>query len=259
MVEFPSPVQGDPITVSATLFSRFRQCPASAGAHLDGIYSPDTPQAFRGQLAHAIFRRHFEQGGIEDIEDACRREIGAGLNSKMSSSGVATPSALRSVIAEVGALYERFKGLAHPTMREAEVVLEYEPEVGVVLRGRVDAVFVDGEETRLVDWKTGSLGDPDDQMGFYALLWEMANGTIPGAVEAISLLTGERYLARPSLQDLSNTAAEVSRLITEVRQHWANGVPLSVRGGPWCRYCPILEGCSEGGAAMMILDGRFDG
>ena len=73
------------------------------------------------------------------------------------------------------------------------------PADGVTLRGSVDAVFDDaGSGPLLVDWKTGGLGEPGIQLGFYALLWALERGEIPGRVEAVSVGTGERMDAVPS-------------------------------------------------------------
>ena len=79
------------------------------------------------------------------------------------------------------------------------MALESVPAEGVTLRGKVDAVFDEGEAgSRLTDWKTGSLGDPGPQLGFYALLWALERGDLPGRVEAVSLASGERVEEVPT-------------------------------------------------------------
>jgi hypothetical protein len=147
----------------------------------------------------------------------------------------------------LGFLEHRFEG--------SEVSIEVTPSEGVDLVGTVDAVY--REELgghRLVDWKTGELGDPEDQLLFYALVWALDRGELPAYVEAVSVRTGERYRAVPSSGDVGRVAAELGDLVSAVRSAWASGGDLLRSAGPWCRYCPLLEDCAEGKAAGVLLD-----
>jgi hypothetical protein len=98
------------------------------------------------------------------------------------------------------------------------------------------------------------LGDPEDQLLFYALVWAMDRGELPAYVEAVSVRTGERYRAVPSSGDVGRVAAEVGDLVGVIRSAWASGGDLLRSAGPWCRYCPLLEDCAEGKAAGVLLD-----
>ncbi len=73
------------------------------------------------------------------------------------------------------------------------------------------------------------------------------------AVEAVSLQTGERMRRTPSIAELTAVARRVADLVTEVRTTWTSvGATTERRGGPWCRYCPLLEACPEGQSADAI-------
>lgn len=240
--------------ISATTFVTFRRCPASAVARLQGRFPPESRVSFTGALAHRLFARHLRSGPIppDRVETACREEIGAALNPKLGALGM-KPSELRRVVAEVGGLYERFCRFPLEGFAGDEVALDVEPASGVDLVGKVDAVF-DGEGgPRLVDWKTGALGDTGDQLSFYALLWALGRGEIPSLVEAVSVKTGERYAAVPTRAGLEEVAAEVSAMVTDLRRSFGSDADL--RAGPWCRWCAILEGCAEGAAAVSLLAG----
>ena len=253
---FPPPEAGEPLRVSATTFVGYRRCPASALARLEGHYPPETERSFRGALVHRLIARHLKQGPIppEQVEHACRQEIGAGMNHKLAGAGL-KPSRLREVIAESAALYERFRRFPLEGFVGAEMPLEHQPAEGVLLVGKVDAVFEEEGGVRLVDWKSEGLGDPADQLAFYALVWTLQYGGLPGSIEAVSLNTGERFRATPSLAELSALAAEVSEMVTAVRRVWRGELQTPRTGGPWCRYCPILEGCPEGQAAVTVMNG----
>lgn len=257
-MRFPVPEPGEPVRVSATTFVSYRRCPASAVARLQGHYPPESRSSFVGALAHRLFARHLRSGPIspDQVESACREEIGVGLNPKLGALGI-KPSELRRVVAEVGGLYERFCRFPLEGFAGDEVALAVAPAPGVELVGKVDAVFAGPEGPRLVDWKTGSLGDTGDQLGFYALLWALSRGEVPALVEAVSVKTGERYSATPTAGGLQQVAGEVSAMVSELRR--AFGSEPELRAGPWCRWCPILDGCPEGAAAVSVLDGEAGG
>jgi len=97
------------------------------------------------------------------------------------------------------------------------------------------------------------LGEPEDQLLFYALLWALDKAEVPAYVEAVSVRTGERYHTVPSTADVNRVAAEVGDLVNEMRRAWSAGIEPVRTGGPWCRYCPILGECAEGQAAGALL------
>jgi hypothetical protein len=248
----PEVVPGDEVRISATTYVAWKKCPESANVKLQGIYGPDTRPGFLGSLAHRIFSRHLTAGPIasDDFAQACREEIGgSNLNHKLAGLGL-KPSALAGVIEEVRGLYERFVNFPGEGFESSEVELDHIGESGVRLVGTVDAVYrEDLGGHRLVDWKTGEIGDAEDQLLFYSLLWALDRDELPARVEAVSVKTGERYCTVPSTADVERVSAEVVRLVDDVRKSWSEGIALERRGGPWCRYCPILEDCSEGRSA----------
>lgn len=256
---FPQVVTGDVIRVSASTYVTYKKCPDQAAARLQGVYGPDTRPALLGSLAHRIFSRHLSQGPIsrDDFAQVCREEIGgSALNNKLGAIGH-KPSALVALIEEARTLYERFIRLPEEGFEGSEHSIEAVPAEGVSLVGTVDAVY--REELgghRLVDWKTGDLGDPEDQLMFYSMLWSIENDELPAYVEAVSVRTGERFRTVPSSSDAQAVADEVGGLVDEIRQAWAAGTGLARTGGPWCRHCPLLDDCDEGKSTGALLDGN---
>lgn len=256
VVSIPPVTPGDEIRLSASTYVAWKKCPDSANARLQGIYGPDTRPAFLGSLAHRIFARHLTAGpiGSEEFVQACKEEIGgSNLNHKLAGLSL-KPSALAGVIEEVRGLYERFTKLPEEGFEGSEVVMDFENDDGVHLVGTIDAVYrEDLGGHRLVDWKTGEIGEAEDQLLFYSLLWALDKGEIPAYVEAVSVKTGERYRTVPSSDDVARVASDVGRLVDEMRRAWAEGLVLERNGGPWCKFCPILEDCPEGQAAGALL------
>jgi hypothetical protein len=255
VIDFPEVTPGEAFAVSATLYTTYLRCPDQALGRLRGVYPADSRASFRGGLAHRVFARHFTDGPIVDtaLEQVCREEIGRSLNSKVAALAI-KPSELRGLINEVGELYQRFKRLSADGFDSAEVYLQIDAAAGLTLRGSIDAVFDDPKVgTRLVDWKTGGLGGAIDQLAFYTLLWAMEHDELPGAVEAISVGTGESYAGVPTLEEAQSTAVAIGALVSSLREALEADESMTRRGGPWCRYCPLLEGCDEGAAAVAVF------
>jgi hypothetical protein len=252
---FPPVADGEDLVLSASTFVAFERCPEQAAGRMRGVYGPESRASFVGGLAHRIFARHLTSGPIEPegLTAACREEIGGGMNPKLAALGL-KPSQLGTVIEEVAGLYDRFKTLKAEGFAGAEVALEVEPSDGLTLRGSVDAVFDEGAGgVRLVDWKTGNLGDTDAQLSFYALLWALERDEIPARIEAVSVKTGERTETVPARSDIDETARRAADAVDALRASWRDGNDLERVGGPWCRWCPLLDECPEGRSTMELL------
>ncbi len=255
MTAFDELAPGERLPVSATLYTTYQRCPQQALARLQGIYAPATRASLKGSLAHRIFARHLENGPIDenDFEHVCRQEVGASLGETMASLAM-KPSEFRTMVGEVSELYERFVAVPTDGFVEAEASIEVEPVDGVVLRGRVDAVFDDEGSVRIVDWKTGSdLTGADPQLEFYAMAWSMAFGTPPRTLEATSVRTGEKIVKKPTEADIERTQREVAEMVAELRSAISERRELPRTAGPFCRWCPLLDECSEGSAAVALL------
>jgi len=249
---------GEDVRVSATSYLTYKQCPARADARYQGHYGTASRSSFVGSLAHQVFRRHLVSGPIDEagFEQACREEIGGSqrLNNAMRDLSM-KPSDLSGVFEEVRALYQRFVRFPQEGFEGAEIAFDIAAAAGVALVGQIDAVYTgDPEGHRLVDWKTGELGEAGEQMGFYALLWMLDRKQLPVSIEAISVKTGERFSSVPVTEDVVKVAREVSHMVDDLRIHWSSGTEFERRGGPWCQYCPVLVGCSEGEATVKILE-----
>ena len=59
--------------------------------------------------------------------------------------------------------------------------------------------------------------------------------------------------ANDGLEAVTALAGRVSAMVATVRAGWEAGAELTRVGGPWCRYCPLLEGCREGRAATAVM------
>jgi len=247
---------GREFRVSATLFTTYLRCPQQAVARASGIYPEYSKAAFRGGLAHSIFARHLVDGPIpkSDFAAACREQAGSDLGNAMASLSM-KPSEFKAITAEVEELYDRFRNVSTDGFDGAEVPIEYRTDDGTEFRGRIDAVYVSDGGVRIVDWKTGSsLDDAVPQLDFYAMMWLKAYDELPGVMEALSLKTGEQRISHPTQQSVRETEVLVSNMVDAIGSALAEPSELARTAGPYCRWCPILDGCGEGTAALKILD-----
>ena len=261
-MRIPDIAPGERIAVSATLYVTFRSCPQQALGRLQGEYPEDSIASFRGSLAHRIFARHLTYGPIpdQDVIQVCREEIGSReghLNMKLAPLDLNRPSKLAPILAEVGDLYARFKRFPTDGFQAAEVSLEADIGGEVILRGRVDAIFDDPSGASvIIDWKTGAwLEDSEPQLEFYSLLWALDRGVLPSRAEAVSVQTGERRGVEPTVDRVEIVAQEIASMVEMLRAAFESGADVERRAGPHCRWCPLLDRCREGTAAIQILGG----
>lgn len=254
VITLPRMAPGAPVTVSATQYVTYRTCPDEARLRFTGVYAPDSRQSLRGMLAHRMFYRHLTGGALElrDVEGACLEEIGERYNGRLSALGLTKMSTLRPLIQEVTDLYARFAAVEMDGFRRAEIDIVHDAGGEVTLRGTVDAVFDGDGGVRLVDWKTGSLGEAQHQLDFYALLWTIDSGEIPTTVEASSVSSGDRYVASPTLEGLQEVGEIVTDIVGELRRFERTGEALERTAGPHCRWCPAVNECPEGRTAVSL-------
>ncbi|MCB1245775.1 MAG: PD-(D/E)XK nuclease family protein [Acidimicrobiia bacterium] len=245
----------EPTKVSATLYSTYRMCPQQALARYQGVYGPTSRASFRGSLAHKVFSVHLNEGEISDVgfEDRCRRLAGEHLGEPMASLHLSM-SDFRGIVGEVRDLYERFKRIPTDGFVAAEEEIEAWPDDDLVLRGRIDAVFSEDGAQRIVDWKTGSdLENSDAQLDFYALAWRLVHGSPPVTIEAASVATGEQVLRHPTDDTTDETLRAIREMVEAFDRATATLSDLERTAGPHCKWCPILEDCSEGATAVALL------
>lgn len=220
------------------------------------MYGRPSRASFKGALAHRIIARHIEHGAIaeDDFALACRQETGANLNGQLAEVGL-RPSEFGAVVDEVAELYDRFAALPLDGLEGSEVSFADPGGEGITLKGRIDAVFEGARGARIVDWKTGPhLGDDVvAQLGFYALAWAKRNGEPPATTEAMSLATGEKVIREPTVEDIALIEHDVASMIAVLRGGMAEGRELERTAGPHCRWCPLLDTCSEGSVALDLL------
>jgi hypothetical protein len=255
MDAFDDVMPGQPISVSATLYTTYVRCPQQALGRVQGFYGPPTKAAFRGSLAHKIFAKHLEEGEIrhEEFEQVCRETVGEQLGAQMGSLHM-KPSEFKALVSEVQSIYDRFRSLPMDGFVAAEAPFDFDGGAGITIRGRIDAVFSEPDGTRIVDWKTGSfLEDAEPQLDFYAMAWMIVNDEIPVATEASSLATGENVRRVPTSESINRTTSDIADMVTALRGALDTGRELERRAGPYCAWCPLLEDCDEGKSAMALL------
>ncbi|MGH3915503.1 MAG: ATP-dependent helicase [Pseudonocardiaceae bacterium] len=136
---------------------------------------PPNPMARRGTAFHAWLERRFGSTRLIDLD-----ELPGAADADAAPDG------------ELIALQEAFLASEWATRSPHEVEVPFETVIdGIGLRGRMDAVFADGDGGwTVVDWKTGALPDADHlpavkvQLAAYRLAWSALSGAPPERVRA---------------------------------------------------------------------------
>ncbi len=107
--------------------------------------------------------------------------------------------------ADLEALQEAFRRSAWWGRTPAEIEVPFEMEVeGVLLRGRMDAVYLDGDDAEVVDWKTGrqptgeAAGAAAVQLAAYRLAWHRLTGTPMARIGAAFHYVADGVTVRPA-------------------------------------------------------------
>jgi DNA helicase-2/ATP-dependent DNA helicase PcrA len=150
--------------------------------------SAPAPQARRGTDFHAWVETRFGQQSLLDPDDL----PGAADQEIVSDEA----------LADLKAAFEASE-FAHrePVAIERPFSLVLG---GRVVRGRIDAVFADGDRFDVIDWKTGSGRGLDPmQLAIYRLAWSQLEGVPLEQIDAAFYLVSESRLIRPeSFPDL---------------------------------------------------------
>ncbi|HET7385345.1 MAG TPA: UvrD-helicase domain-containing protein [Nocardioidaceae bacterium] len=151
-----------PSSLSATSLARLRDDPDALAASLARpMPRPPSPSARFGTRFHAWVEARFGQQLLVDPDDLPGR-IDAGIDDEQD---------LRTLIRafEQGPFADRSPVAVEPAFA---LVL-----AGQVVRGRIDAVYRDGDGYLLVDWKTGRAATSDPiQLAIYRVAWAELHG-----------------------------------------------------------------------------------
>jgi len=154
---------------------------------------PPNPLARRGTAFHAWVERRYGATRLLDMEDL---------------PGAADADAAPD--ADLQTLQEAFLASRWAQRRPVEVEVPFETVIaGIVLRGRIDAVFVDADDGfTVVDWKTGAVPEParrhalQVQLAAYRVAWaELAGVPLERVRAAFHYVRDDETLAPADLLD----------------------------------------------------------
>nr|MBA2726434.1 PD-(D/E)XK nuclease family protein [Actinomycetota bacterium] len=121
-------------------------------------------------------------------------------------------------------------------------------EAGYLVRGRIDAVYVEGEEWELVDYKTGMQPAEDDeiaklQLAIYALAAERIWGLDPSKIKVTYFYLKSGNTVTTAAEDLTFTEKDLLAMFEQVEARIFDPVPTQI-----CGSCDFLRFCDAGRA-----------
>ncbi len=258
--------EDDPLFVSKYRLSSVHGCEARFVAEEDEPFAWSVPMA-RGTVVHKAIELSVtwrgEPAPIDIVNEAIARleNDDGSLADFLQGCSEADLADLR---AQVNALFADFQEDWPPLKPGWRPVAESRVRVElsgrrVVLSGKVDLTLgrSDGHVAGkvLVDFKTGGfhLSHMED-LRFYALLEAIKHGTPPRLV-ATYYLDQARFQVEPVTVEMLDAAVartvDGAARIVALAEHPVDTVK---RTGPDCRWCPLLEGCTEGTEHLEGLD-----
>ncbi|GAC1386093.1 MAG: hypothetical protein NVSMB48_24280 [Marmoricola sp.] len=185
-----------PTSLSATALVRLREDVEGFTRELARpMPRPPSPQARLGTRFHAWVESRFGQLDLLDPDDLPGR----------GDVGIEDEADLQALIAafETGPFSDRV-----PIAVEAPFSLVL---AGHVVRGRIDAVYADGDGFLVVDWKTSrsSVADPV-QLAIYRTAWAQLRGVDPEQVRAAFYFVRSGVVDEPPLLDEAALAAALA-------------------------------------------------
>ncbi|MEU9398311.1 ATP-dependent DNA helicase [Streptomyces sp. NPDC048242] len=178
-----------PATLTATQVLQLAEDPDGLAQELARpMPRPPRPAARRGTRFHAWVEARFEELTLPMLEPD-------------ELPGADAEIADEADLEELKAAFERTE-YAHRTPYRAEVPVQLSL-AGRVVRGRVDAVYKDGEGDaatyEILDWKTGRSQSADPlQLAVYRLAWAEQQGVPPESVTAAFLYVRTGEVVRPA-------------------------------------------------------------
>jgi DNA helicase II / ATP-dependent DNA helicase PcrA len=173
----PKPPAPLPIHLSVSAMVDLGRDPAAAAARLHRRLPrrPD-PQALRGTAFHEWVQRYFQAEKLFDLDD-----LPGAVDAERQDRG------------ELEELQAAFALSPWAARSPLDVEVPFDMVIGNrIVRGRIDAVFAEGDGTvTVVDWKTGDPPTtPEDlqhnavQLALYRLAWARLHGCAPESVRA---------------------------------------------------------------------------
>lgn len=157
--------------------------------------APPAPQARRGTRFHAWLEEYFGEAALLEVD-----ELPGWTDASTAGDE------------DLAALQETFLASPWAALSPLEVETDVETVIGsVAVRGRIDAVFADGDGFVIVDWKTTAAPTKDrltvlaTQLAAYRLAWCRLRGVDEARVRAAFYLarTGETiYPTLPAVEEL---------------------------------------------------------
>ncbi|MGB3301814.1 MAG: UvrD-helicase domain-containing protein [Gordonia sp. (in: high G+C Gram-positive bacteria)] len=148
------------------------------------------PMARRGTAFHAWVERRFGATRLLDVDE-------------LPGAADAVPGAAEE---DLDLLRSKFLASPWADRTPVEVEVGFETVIGsTVVRGRMDAVFADGDGALVVDWKTGAVPEPAKraplfiQLAAYRVAWSQLSGIPLEAVRAAFVYVRHDFTLEPAV------------------------------------------------------------
>jgi DNA helicase-2/ATP-dependent DNA helicase PcrA len=193
-----------------------------------GMPLPPAPQLDYGSLIHRVIEQiHIgrQQGKVPSL-----KQLTADVVKNMPQTGYASKRSRDRAHAQapltVKAVYERFLNDDLPIETEwpFELVL---PDLALLVRGKIDAVYQTGKGVEIRDFKTGNSVRTEEQaksrvsgsqqLTLYALAWQMLRDELPAKLTLDFVETGQSYGIKKQAKSLETMSLKLAQMVKDLR------------------------------------------
>ncbi len=229
------------ITLTPHQIDDYLSCPANFHyRHVLMVPEPPVPALMYGNLIHAAIGRFY---ALERAKTLMLEPLIGMVDSLWRSDGFISEGQEAKRRKQASQTIEQFYNREGDTKRRPrhiersfEIKLD---DIDVVVRGRIDAVYVEGDQIEIRDYKTSAVTDQKKadakakssvQLLIYALAWNQLTGQLPTKLTLDFVDTGLMGSFVPTLADLDKTRQQIAIVAKGIR----NG-EFSASGN--CFYC----------------------
>ena len=238
------------LTLTPHQIDDYLSCPANFHyRHVLMVPEPPAPALMYGTLIHEAIGRYY---ALERAKTLMLEPLLGLVDSLWRSDGFISQGQeakrRQQAIDTIKRFYNREQGTKrrpHYIERSFEIKLD---DIDVVVRGRIDAVYEDGDSIEIRDYKTSSVTDQKKadakaktsvQLLLYALAWQQLTGKTPTRLTLDFVDTGLVGSYSPAASDIDKVRAQVAQVAAGIRAG-----EFSASGN--CFYCSHPKGASLG-------------
>jgi len=137
--------------------------------------------------------------------------------------------------------YNNYYKQIKPNFIAAEQYFSYNIKDNIYFNGLIDVIIKDGNNIKILDWKTGKYSKSVEQLTYYALVMQKLYGVMTNSIDYIYLKVNKNNALEINQEILDETEFELNDIINKITLTTKFEKNFSSQ----CKYCNMKEFCTE--------------